>query len=837
VAAVGDVSLLATDTVKIRDTTDTPFIAFAGDELLVQGNRQVDIVALSHLESGLFAGGDMVLRSAEAVGGDAHYWSGGDFRVETLSGNAGHLWSPVDPIIRSFGDVKISEYRGASLHILAGGSVNIGTAIINAPETGTLGNDFFQDSVTLSDGRIVKVDGGAQPTLDVRAGVAPEAIGIPSIENSTGLDSLPNDNIRENLNSSDITVSDIFLRSPNGLVFLTNQYRSNPQIPNGEISINPGALSSGGINTGDFMTTGAGGDIIADSSGNIILNQNILTSSVTGSSGDVVLISQDNVLLNGSDIITSLQGTGKAGDISIFSDSLQLIDGSRLVTNTRAQGSAGDVQVSVSGDILFEGENSFNSGSGIFAAVEETARGSGGSIEISANSLTLNDSGTISASSVGQGSSGTVSIIAPESVVINGEGSQFISSIASVVGEDTTGDGGNIQVITGFLSLQNGGQLTANMRGQGSAGNINVVASGSVLIEGESSDGDGSGIYTAVEETARGSGGSIEISANSLVLNNSGTISTGTEGQGSAGDIFIEVQDAIVIEGEGSEFVSAILSSVGEGGSGEGGDININSDFLTLAREGVISAQSNGEGNAGQIYIVVNNLLELNNGSIETNSTQNSGGEVQIKTDRIYLFGNSDIQTSVNAGEGSGGNILIISDAILAFNDSDILAFSADGQGGNITLNTPGFFGENYQPALSEAENDLNGNDRVDLNASGRISSGRISLPDISFIENNLSELADNLVNPETLVANSCIDRSETDSGTFRFTGSDRLPQTPTESTTTLYPSGTVQPIPLTTASESTFITEPQAIYQLPDGRLVMSRGCEQQEALPFVKP
>ncbi|MEM8613711.1 MAG: filamentous hemagglutinin N-terminal domain-containing protein, partial [Cyanobacteria bacterium P01_H01_bin.105] len=45
-AGLGDVSLLATDTVKIRDTAETPFIAAAGTDLLVQGNEQVDIVAL-----------------------------------------------------------------------------------------------------------------------------------------------------------------------------------------------------------------------------------------------------------------------------------------------------------------------------------------------------------------------------------------------------------------------------------------------------------------------------------------------------------------------------------------------------------------------------------------------------------------------------------------------------------------------------------------------------------------------------------------------------------------------------------------------------------------------
>ena len=120
VAAASDVSLLAVDTVQIRDTAEAPFVALAGGELLVQGNEQVDILALSHPESGLFSYGDMVLRSPTPVGGDAHYWSRGNFRVEQLDGSAGQLYSPIDPIIRAFGNVEFEGYIGSSLHILAG---------------------------------------------------------------------------------------------------------------------------------------------------------------------------------------------------------------------------------------------------------------------------------------------------------------------------------------------------------------------------------------------------------------------------------------------------------------------------------------------------------------------------------------------------------------------------------------------------------------------------------------------------------------------------------------------------------------------------------------------
>lgn len=134
VSAGDQLSLLAADTLQIRDTAEEPFIAFAGGDLLAQGNQQVDIVALSHENSRLFSSGDMVLRSAGDVLGDTHYTSNGSFRVEDLAGQASSLVSFYDPIIFANGDVVFGVYTGTSLHILAGGSVGIGQITVTAAD-------------------------------------------------------------------------------------------------------------------------------------------------------------------------------------------------------------------------------------------------------------------------------------------------------------------------------------------------------------------------------------------------------------------------------------------------------------------------------------------------------------------------------------------------------------------------------------------------------------------------------------------------------------------------------------------------------------------------------
>ncbi|MBM0740549.1 filamentous hemagglutinin N-terminal domain-containing protein [Phormidium sp. CLA17] len=249
-----DLTLKAQDTVQIRDTITTPFVAVAGRGLLVQGNQSVDIFALNHPASELVSGGNMTLRSEKPVGGDAHYWSGGNFQIQQLNGELGTLVSPDDPIIRSQGDVTFQDYQGSSLHILAGGRVTAGAVVI-------IGNDAIADTINptatptlatvpLSSGEQITINGNARPTLDIRAGMNPAEIGTPlgtsgytlSASEVFGTYSLPfifpstppdND---LTVTGSDITIDFISIAQPNGQVLLTNQFRPNLALPDGNIA-------------------------------------------------------------------------------------------------------------------------------------------------------------------------------------------------------------------------------------------------------------------------------------------------------------------------------------------------------------------------------------------------------------------------------------------------------------------------------------------------------------------------------------------------------------------------------------------------------------------------
>jgi filamentous hemagglutinin family protein len=374
--AGGNLTLQALEALRIRDSAANPFIASARGNLLVQGNQSVDIFALNHPQSGLFSGEEMVLRSANPVGGDAHFGSGGNFRIEKLDGSFGGLFSPNASAIRANGDVAFAFYEGASLHILAGGSVTIpGYVWIQ----GTDPVNGIVENVTLSDGTIVSINSRLQPTLDIRAGTT--ALGTPLSNTRTPT-------------SADIDIGTIFFADAAGnpvagTVLLTNQYQSNLSL-NGNIQISAtqeGLLTGIASRTRDFES---GGLVAIDSKGGITVNGRILASAAPvpspnpdfspyfylGNGGDVTLLANGDInfppgsgilsdgLLGGniilkSDGTISLNGAGitsrsfstvpdsKGGKIDIAANSFSLTGGSPVISSTWGKGNAGDINIDV----------------------------------------------------------------------------------------------------------------------------------------------------------------------------------------------------------------------------------------------------------------------------------------------------------------------------------------------------------------------------------------------------------------------------------------------------------------------------------------------------------
>jgi filamentous hemagglutinin family protein len=599
----------------------------------------------------------------------------------------------------------------------------------------------------------------------------------------------------------------------------------------GDIEIQAGSLflTNGGQISSDTFGEGNAGNITLDILGDITL-------AGTASSGN---------MSSGTFSTVGSQGIGKGGDITVQAGSLSITNNAALNASTAGRGNGGNIDIDIDNTLKIDGTNdNFFSTSGIFSTVQAGGIGNGGNVDISTGTLSLinggeiltivrqasrNPDGTI-ISPAGRGNGGNITVSA-NNITLEGfrilNGQPIASEIASGIDFGVRGNAGTVEISTGSLFLINGGLIRTIVLplGQGNGGDMTIKAD-DILLDG-SSGNFATGMLSLIAPFATGTAGNIDIQVtNSLTLINGASIdsSLGFNSVGFGGDI--------TITGRLLSLNNNAQINASTFGRGNAGNITLQTtgNSLTLNNQSQISSRSQGQGNAGNITINSAGNVTLIDSDITTAAEQASGGAITINGAHIRLYGDSDIRTNVNSGVGGGGNITLTADSILIYDDSDILAFARDGQGGNITFRTGIFFGEGFQSTSDKTSPDnLDNNDRVDINASGAIS-GTISLPDLNFIRNSLAELPENLIDIDRLIANSCVVPNRRQTGTFVITGSGGLPTRPGDASMSAYPTGTVRTVPDKPSSRSWQpgdpIIEPQGVYRLPDGRLVFSREC-----------
>jgi filamentous hemagglutinin family protein len=729
-----DLTLKAQDRIQIRDTSINPFVAAAGRDLLVQGNQSVDIFALNNSLSGLFSGGNMLLRSPNSVIGDAHYYVGGNFKIEQLDGSLGSLESPNDPIIRSAGDVTFGAYVGSSLHILAGGKVNIDAVFItdtdttnssiNPTQTPTLAN------VTLSNGKTLTINGSTQPTVDIRAGMNPADTGIAGVAGAdifscffTGVNcfyssypfiSFP-PSTSQSATGSGITIGDIRINAPNGVVLLTNNYKSNLALPSEDITIT-GNSNLGFLGIDTFSDIGNGGSVFIDSRSSINSDKNIITLSIapSGNGGSITLLANNDIKFGDDGIITSFASSlggqidlkasgaisgrgitissrstastiaGNSGDINITAATLSLANSTTnpflIVTDTSGAANAGNITLNISGDATFDGKVG-NFPTQVISTVFQGATGMGGNVKVNAANLKLQNGAQINSVTDGLGKSGDLEITAT-TVNIDGVG----SAINNQVTPTANANGGKLTLNTGSLTVTNEGQLSTVTSGVGNAGELTIIATGNVVF-------DRSTASSAINFSGVGKGGDLSISARSLQLLNGAQINAAVFGQGNGGKITVKA-NTIALSGSGNVFGQTVSSAIATAVNasnliGNAGDIDLKTRILTLKDGTFISAANNGKGNTGNIDISATESVLIDNSNIDnfiTNTGQGNGGNLSIISPSIFLSNRAKVSVQT-AGIGNAGNLNLFTQFLSLTNNSQLQAFTDGiGNAGNIAI-------------------------------------------------------------------------------------------------------------------------------------------------------
>ncbi len=725
-----DLTLKAQDTVKIRDTVAAPFSAKSGQDLTIQGNQGIDILAFNTINRGAVAnqnergaiqsGRNLKLISNGVISGDAHF-SSGSMQISSLSESLASFTSLYDPIISSRGDVDIAaDYTGASLLIESLGSVRIRGAVkVISSDTAS---SFIGGDVLLSN----------QPGLIIRSG-QPNLIYNDTYQNNLSTSTIPDITLDQPVQAgSNVKGGIVKLTATNGSI-TTDRLDSSSRNP-GIIELN----ATGNVTTGGLINNSGIISVTSDKGAIRVLGA--LSSGSSPSGGNIQLLALGDITVMGPLYAQSLFGN-RGGDITLVSKSGS-IDTSEdaLQTFTFYGPQGGNITMSAYGDIttadlLANGRANagaiqltsymgrINTQKGFLQAA--SAFGQGGAITLSAFGGILTDN-LSSASATGSGN-----------ITLSTTGKNGEIQTKNLVSYAEDGDAGNIR-----LSAVDGNIETKSLisSGKSKSGDITISTQGDFVSRN-------SAILTSTY--GYGASGNIGITSRSVSLIEGTQVSTATSNQGAGGSIKI-LSDFVKLSGASKDTTIPGIEQQSDGlfalpdnplalpagakisgyippasfsrqfgtvafpsglytqtsgttfDAGRAGDVVIKTARLVVEDRAAIAATTFGQGNAGNIQInALNGSISLDGGSILSGVAANSLGEsgiIDLQTRSFAITRGGRVQTQT-LGKGKAGNIQInaINDVSIVNEGSAIRSGSGAidiqndrvGESGDIRIVTP----------------------------------------------------------------------------------------------------------------------------------------------------
>ena len=428
--------------------------------------------------------------------------------------------------------------------------------------------------------------------------------------------------------------------------------------------------------------------------------------SGTSNFRDVQLSERASLDVSGSD----------AGSIRIQGRQIRASEGSAVIAQVLDMG-GGQIALNASESLSLEGVNlsaTERMPTGAYIEIAPGATGDGSSqITVRAPSLHLTEGAQIGIGMAGAGTSGKVTVKAQTISADNGSNatpSSIFTGVLPVFGPPpgAIGQAGDLEIDTEQLILTNGAQLIANTFGAGNAGNISIKAR-NLEVKGLNAGG-ASGIFSLSEvpiipplPSGSGNGGELAIRTERLTVADGGQISVGTNGGNSAGNIKIAASDFIKLVGGSTNGRSGIFASA-----------------LTGNR-----ASSPGSGSGGNINIKTNQLALLegatinasNFASVASGKAPGTGpaGNINISASDIEIKDGSLITTDTVSGDRA--NISLRSDSLVLRREGNITTnATGSAKGGNINIETDALIAFENSDITANAVDNFGG--RVVVNAA-----------------------------------------------------------------------------------------------------------------------
>jgi filamentous hemagglutinin family protein len=348
-----------------------------------------------------------------------------------------------------------------------------------------------------------------------------------------------------------------------------------------------------------------------------------------------------------------------SGSIDVAGRNLLFLNGSTLFTRVIDRGTGQGINLTATETIAFRGQDpATNSSSSIIAG--SLSDGDGSDIAISAARVFLQDGGIISAGTGGgAGDAGDVTIIASESVEAVGVGQVLPTAILAVVGNNATGDGGEVTIAAPRVRLSDGALISVGVIDNSQGGNVTVRAD-EIEISGTGVTEAGtwiSGIGASVRSDnnlglpaadQNGTGGSVTLTADRVLIDNGAELTARSDFNAGGGAGNVNVTASRLILDNGSTISTAASS-------GDRGNVLLNVGDLRVLNGSTIEASASGVAIGGSIAIDADTLALLETGTIRADAEQNFAGRVTVQADGVFLDDTSVISATSALGAEFNG--------------------------------------------------------------------------------------------------------------------------------------------------------------------------------------
>lgn len=381
--------------------------------------------------------------------------------------------------------------------------------------------------------------------------------------------------------------------------------------------------------------------------------------------------------------------TGMHGPIRIDVNQILLENGGGIRTYAFAGSQPSDIDIRAENLSLIGLSESLPLFPSIIATVSTLeADQSGGDINIAADQILIKDAAIIISGTTSSGDGGNIriqggditlsTVTEPPQIGSNPGLAADIMGIYSAtvpleeLPSQRQGSSGDITIETETLSITSesaANGISSTAIGLADAGRVEVRASESINIyaSGPSTVGIGSAVSPPSEES----------------LESIGVPSPGSAGR--AGRVFVEAPQIHITRENSSALIGISASNVGKGNAGF---VEIHGGLIVL-RNGAALAALTASGQGGEVRVEADQLILLN-GAINANAQgQGRGGNVDIQADFLALLDGASI--TANAVDDRGGRVFIQANAFLQSTDSVITATSALGPefDGEVILEVP----------------------------------------------------------------------------------------------------------------------------------------------------